>query len=440
MPTKYAKIVTPLAIIAVAAVLAITFVLTRPAPKVVDNTPAPLLIDAIQAVPEDIKVSVRTQGTVVPRTETTLVAEVSGRIVEVADDFNVGGYFRRGDVLLGIDQRDYTAALKRAEAAVASARSQLATERGRAEVAYQDWVKYRSSVKRSEAATDLALRKPQLAEAQAGLDSAMAELAHAKDQLDRTKIRAPYDGLFAAKQVDIGQYVNVGSPLARIFAIDRAELRLALPEHKLNYLELPTLAQPDLNIEPRVQLFAEIGDQLHTWNARLVRTEGVFDDRTRVLFAVAEIKDPYGIHQTRQQELRIGTFVEAQIEGRVINDLIVLPRQLLRAGNRVWVIDPQNRLQNRVVTVLRTDGSDIYVTGGLQEGELVCASTISGAVPGTLVRIANTRPSHKDRAGDEDQPEMSPQQQQDRDIDLAPAGKQMSEDPAQVGQAGDQPA
>lgn len=434
---KYSKIITPLAIIAVAALLAVAFVLSRPEPKIVDNKPAPLLVDAIEAVKEDIQVSVRTQGTVVPRTETTLVAEVSGRIVEVADHFSVGGYFRKGDVLLGIDQRDYVAAVKRAEANLASARSQLASEKGRAEVAYQDWVKYRSTVKRSEAATDLALRKPQLEEAQAGLDSAMAELEHARVQLDRTKIRAPYDGLFAAKRVDIGQYVNAGTPLADIFAIDRAELRMALPEHKLNYLELPTLAQPDLSIEPRVDLFAEVGEELQSWQARLVRTEGVFDDRTRVLFAVAEIIDPYGIHQQRTEELRIGTFVEARIQGRVINDLVVLPRQLLRAGNRVWIIDQQNRLQNRKVSVLRTDGAEIYVTMGLDQGELVCASTITGAVPGTLVRIANTTPSNKDRAVPE--PE-APQQGESGDINLAPASEQNQDDPAQADKHEDQPA
>lgn len=393
MSTKYSSVFIPVAILTVAIAVAVVFVVTRPAPKVVDNTPAPLLVDAIEVVKQDIQVSVRAQGTVIPRTETTLVAEVSGRITAVSDHFKIGGYFNQGDELLRIDQRDYLAAVKRAEAAVATARSNLASERGRAEVAYQDWVKYRSSVKRSESATALALRKPQMEEAQAALDSAEAELAHARNQLDRTVIRAPYDGLFRSKQVDIGQFVNTGSPLADIFAIDRAELRLALPEHKLNYLELPTLAQPDLNIEPEVNLFAEIGEELHNWQARIVRTEGVFDERTRVLFAVAEIDDPYGIHQPRTEELRIGTFVEADISGRVINDLVVLPRRLLRAGNRVWVIDNDNRLQNREVGILRTDGADIYVTSGLQEGELVCASSISGAVPGTQVRVARRTPS-----------------------------------------------
>ena len=424
MQSTYPKFLLPVGIIALSILAAIGIYFTREEPKVIDTTPAPLLIDAIEVVKEDIQVSVRAQGTVMPRTATNLTAEVSGRIVEVSDNFKVGGYFKRGDVLLRIDQRDYLAAVKRAEAAVASARSNLASEKGRADVAYQDWLKYSSSVKRSQAATDLALRKPQMEEAQARLDSAEADLDHARDQLDRTTIRAPYDGLFRSKKVDISQYVNIGTLLAETFAVDVAELRLALPEHKLNYLELPTLADGDLKIEPAVQLFAEVNGQLQQWPAKIVRTEGVFDERSRVLFAVAQIEDPYAIHSDRAQELRIGTFVEANIEGRVINNLVSLPRHLLRAGNRVWVIDQQQQLQNREVSVLRTDGSKVYVTEGLENGELVCASTITGAVPGTQVRIATKIRS--DSAEPQTVPEINAPTEKPG-IDIAPAAQPNSQ-------------
>lgn len=415
---KHSKLLIPAGILVLSIIIALGFYLNRPDPKVVDTTPTALLVDAIEVVKEDIRVSVRAQGIVMPRTAGSLTAEVSGRILEVSDQFEVGGFFAQGDTLLRIDQRDYLAAAKAAEAAVASARSNLASEKGRSDVAYQDWVKYSRSVKRSQAATDLALRKPQMEEAQARLDSAQAELDHARDQLDRTLIRAPYDGLFKSKKVDVGQYVNAGAMLAEIFAVDVAELRLALPEHKLNYLELPSLTDRDLKIEPDVQLFAEVAGELQQWPAKIVRTEGVFDDRSRVLFAVAEIADPYAIHSARKHELRMGTFVEANIEGRLIRNLVSLPRHILRAGNRVWVIDQQQRLLNRQVSVLRTDGSDVYITEGLESGELVCASTITGAVPGTQVSVAGKVPSNQGhKAGTEkmDQPVDK------KGIDIAPA-------------------
>ncbi len=418
MPANYASIVRPVVIVAVAVLIATGLYLNRPAPEQVEIKHRPLLVNAANVVKEDIRVSVRAQGMITPHTETTLIAEVAGRITAVSKEFKAGGFFHKGDTILEIDQRDYLADLKRAEAAVASAKSNLASEQGRAEVAYQDWVKYKSSVKRSEAANDLALRKPQLADAQAKLDSAIADLDSARDQLDRTTIRAPYDGLVHSKQVDIGQYVNVGTALAKTYAIDFAQLRMAIPENKLNYLELPTLADRDLDTQPKVELFATIGGELRQWQGEIVRTEGVFDDRSRVLFAVAEIDDPYGITSDHPEELRFGTFVDANIEGRLITDLIVLPRHLLRAGNYLWVVDNQQRLQNRQVSILRTEGSDIYITKGLDEGELVCLSNISGAVPGTQVRVAEVTPTNKAK---EKQVLPEPEGDETPTLDLAPA-------------------
>jgi len=390
------RIFIPIAILVIASAIAVALVLSRPEPEKIHVEVQPLLVNAALVEKEDIQISVRAQGMITPRTSTSIVSEVSGKVIEVSPQFKAGGYFNEGDLLLRIDDRNYRAEVKRAEAAVASANSNLATEKGIAEVAYQDWIKYRSSVTRSQTAEDLALRKPQLADAQAKLDSASADLDHARDQLERTFILAPYKGIVRSKQVDIGQYLNVGSQLAEIFAVDTAELRMALPDSKLQYLDLPAAsATKSPENFPRVDLYAEIGDQLLQWQGQLVRTEGVFDERTRVLFVVAEVDDPYGLQIQREQPLRIGTFVNARIEGRLIRDLVVLPRHILRAGNKIWVIDEQSRLQNRHVQLLRTEGDYMYVTSGLNEGELVSLSNINGAIPGTVVRTADISPTRK---------------------------------------------
>ncbi|MGK0500523.1 MAG: RND family efflux transporter MFP subunit [Oceanicoccus sp.] len=418
MPSNLGTILRPVIIITIACLIATGLYFNRDQPVKAELKQTTLLVDVAEVVKEDIRISVSAQGTISPSTETLLIAEVTGRIIEVAKAFKVGGFFNQGDVLLRIDQRDYLTDLKRAEAAVASAESEQASEQGIAEVAYKDWIKYRSSVKRTQAAEDLALRKPQLAHAKAKLDSALADLDHAKDQLDRTTIRAPYNGLVRNKQVDIGQYVNAGSELATTFAIDFAELRMALPDNKLNYLELPTLVDRDFNIEPKVEIYAEIGGQLQQWQAKLVRTEGVMDERSRVLFVVAEIADPYGLSQPQAEELRIGTFVKAKIEGRLINDLVRLPRHVLRPGNVVWVIDQQQRLQNRKVSLLRTSDREIYITAGLDQGDLVPLSTIRGGIPGTAVRIASKTATN---AGQTLEPTLEAEPQKQQPTNLAPA-------------------
>ena len=418
------RIILPLAIVSLAIAIATALYLSRPEPEKSTVERQLLLVNAAEVVKQDIQISVRAQGIVSAKKSTALIAEVSGRIIDVSEQFLVGGFFKKGEVLLRIDQRNYQSDLKRAEAAVASANSNLASEQGRADVAHQDWLKYKSSVVRSDSATSLALRKPQMEHAKAQLDSALADLDFARNQLNRTIIRAPYDGLIKARQVNIGQYVNVGALCAEIFAIDVAELRLALPENKLSYLSLPTFndSDKDNHEQSSVELRTDAEGELQRWQAKLVRTEGVFDDRSRVLHVVAEIADPYGVQTPREHILRMGTFVDATIEGRRIENLVALPRHILRAGNQLWVIDQQQRLQNRHVTILRTEGSQIYVSSGLNEGERVCLSTISGAIPGTQVRIASSRPSNLPPVS-EQPPAPENANQQDDKPDIAPTAK-----------------
>lgn len=374
------------AILGLATAGAVTLYLNRPEPAQVEIEATPLMVDVAEVVKQDVPVSVSSQGTVTPRTQTTLIAEVSGRVVKVSPKFKAGGFFEAGEMLLQIDDRDYRAELKRAEAAVASARSNLALEKGRAEVAYRDWLKFSNGVKRKGEADALAQRKPQLAEAQARLDSAEADLTRAQDDLDRTTIRLPYAGMVQQKQVDIGQYVTLGTQLGKTFAIDTAEVRLPIPDDRLNYLNLPSIAGNESHT-PSVTLSAEQGDQVFEWQARLIRTEGVLDERSRVLFAVAEINDPYGLETERDAPLRIGTFVQANIAGKTIPDVVVLPRHILRTGNQVWVVDDSNRLVNRKVKLLRTDGALAYIYQGLEPGERVSLSSAPFAVAGTQVQL-----------------------------------------------------
>lgn len=383
-PIRQQVIVLALILVGASAGAALLY-LNRPEPEQAVVEQKPLLVDVAEVDKQTITVAVRSQGTVSARTRTTLVSEVSGNVVEVSPQFEAGNFFDKGEVLLQIDQRDYRTALKRAEAAVASARSALALEKGRAEVAYRDWLKFSRDVNRTAEAEALAQRKPQLAEAQAQLDSALADLAQARDNLDRTTIRAPYAGMIEEKKVGIGQYVNSGTQLGTLFSVDTAEVRLPIPDNRIGYLNLTDGETP-----ARVTLTADMGDNTHQWEARLVRTEGVFDKSTRVLFAVAEVEDPYGLEKPRDMPLRVGTFVRARIEGRTFDDLVVLPRHVLRTGNRVWVVDSEERLINRQVKLLRTEGELAYVYEGLAEGERVCLSTVPNAVAGTRIRANST--------------------------------------------------
>ena len=323
----------PVIIVTTCTLVAVWMMLQNPEPTEQRSEPPVLLVEVIRARSSSLNVQVKAQGSVTPRTQTTLVSEVSGMITEVSPAFLVGGFFRKGDVLIRIDDRNYRADVKKAEAAVTAEQMNVTRETGLAEYAAAEFERSRSLLP-SQSATDLALRKPQLAEAISNLEFAQADLEKKTGDLERTTIRAPYDGLIREKRVDVGQFVAAGTQLAVTFAVDYAEIRLPLPDRELPYLDLPesfTEGQQTPGIH--VDLTAELGGTFYHWEGNIVRTEGVFDQRSRVLYVVVQVADPYNrLHQRWQTPLRIGTFVEASIEGRLFEEVIVLPRGVLRAG------------------------------------------------------------------------------------------------------------
>lgn len=381
------QIIIAAGLLAGAAAITYLLFLNRPSTEISEPVYIPVTVDVVVAEKETIRIPVQAQGTVSPLQQTLLVAEVQGRIVEVAGNFNVGGFLRQGDVLLRIDPRDYEAQLARAEADLRSAESELLQERGRADVARREWERLPSGSQRSDDARDLYLRKPQLAQAEAQLLAAAADVNTARDDLERTVVRAPYDALVRAKHSELGHYVTPGASLAEVFAVAMAEVRLPIPQTRLAYLDLPEVATDTGGA--LIDLYTDVGGDITHWTARLHRSEGVFDERSRALFAVARIDDPYALDSPGREPLRIGTFVNASIQGRPMPGLVALPRYVLRAGDRVAVVDDNKLVRNRKVTTLRASGDFIYVSSGLENGDLVILTALDSALTGAEVDVVS---------------------------------------------------
>jgi RND family efflux transporter MFP subunit len=386
------RILLPIFIIIGSIGVTVALVSNREQPAQEELTEASILVEVMQPQVEDAYITVSSQGTVEPRTRTNFVSEVSGRVIEVSPAFVAGGFFRNGDVLLKLDDQNYRAAVSRDAASVATANSLLEQERGQVYVAQREWYRMSEQQQDQIRAKDLYLRQPQLEEAEARLVSAEADLEKSKADLAKTMIVAPYDGLVSAKSTDIGQFVSAGSAIADIFAIDYAEVRLPIPENKIQYLNLPSSVNragdhdDSLATSLEVELSSMLGDQEFHWNGRLSRTEGVLDTRTRVLFSVVQVSDPYNLYDNLHQEpLLIGTYVNADIQGQLLEDVIVLPRFAIQANDLVWVADQENRLYVRTVEVVTSNGDEIYIRGGLEAGDRVVLTRMENPLNGTLV-------------------------------------------------------
>lgn len=379
------KFTLPFLFIGVAVLIAGGMIAARPEASFVPPAPPAMLVEVAAVERAPVVYTVRSQGTVQPRTETTLVAEAAGQIIEVSPAFVSGGFFRKGDVLVRIDPRNYAAAVKRARANLARAVTQLETERGLAGYARADWERLRRLDPSRGDGTDLALRKPQMRQAIAEVQSAEADLEKAEGDLDRTVIRAPYDGLVRDKVADVGQYVNTGSQLAVTFAVDVAEIRLPVTQQDLQYLDIARIRNSE---SLKVTLTANLGGQDFVWRGNIARSEGVFDPTSRVLYLVAQIEDPYDLAATGRLPLLMGTFVAAEIQGRDAGDLALVPRHALQRGNTLWLVDDQSRIHPREVEVLRRDDEFVYIGDGVQAGDRYCVTPLNQPLPGMQVRIS----------------------------------------------------
>lgn len=383
---RWIKIAIPILILGLSVVGAIAMFAVRPQPQFNAPEVPSLLVQVAAIESQPITFEVRSQGTVSPRTQTTLVAEASGQIIEVSPSFVSGGFFSKGDVLIRIDPRNYASAVKRASAEVAKAATQLQTETALAGYASEDFERLRRLNPDQGPATELALRKPQLRQAMAELQSAEAGLEKAEGDLDRTVIRAPYDGLVREKLADVGQYVNSGSQLGVTFAVDIAEVRLPVTQHDLQFLDIGKLR---LNSPIEVELTAELGDTNFNWRGEVRRSEGVFDTSNRVLYLVAQIEDPYDLDGDGQAPLLMGTFVSARVVGRYAGELMLVPRHSLQRGSTLWMLDEEQRIYPREVEVVRRDKDFVYIASGVEAGELYCVTPIDQPLPGMKVRLGS---------------------------------------------------
>lgn len=367
------KILLPLLVLAVCVLAARAVIANRPEPSTRPQFKTATTVNATRLQPESYTVTLKTRGEISAAREGSLVAEVAGSITKVSSDFVVGGTFRKGDVLLQVDPRDYQIALLLAEANFAQVNASLAEEQARSEQAAIDWKK----LGRKGTPSALTLRKPQLAAARAALEGARGEVQKAQLDLERTKIMALYDGRIRSKQSDLGQYVNKGSVLAQIYSTDSAEIRLPFTSNQLSYVDLDKAAAN----RSAVTLQAIVSGKTQKWTANLSRTEGI-DPTSRQLYAVATVINP----TTLENPLRVGQFVEAQVTGKTLDNVFVIPRSALREDKQVLVVDDLGTLQSRDVTVEWKDADVAVISTGLEAGEVLNLTSLGSITNGTRVQ------------------------------------------------------
>lgn len=371
------KFLYPVLVLAACAGLAMLLVVTEPPPQVDDYVRPPITVRTVTVSSQAEHLIVRSQGTVQPRTESQLTPEVSGRVNWMSPDLVTGGSFKEGDPLLRIDDADYQSALASNKATLTRAQVELehaADELNRLQRLLQQNLASQSQV-------DEVQRRFRVAEA--NLRSADIAIEQSKRDLGRTEIEAPYAGRVRSEQVDLGQFISRGSPIATIYADDFVEVRLPIASSQLAYLDISVSGALASDPPAPVTLTAKLGNVQFIWSGELVRSEAEIDSRSRMFYGIARVRNE---HSEQHPPLTVGLFVEAEIQGRLIENIIRLPRSAMRDRDQVLVVDADSRLRFRQVSLLRIEHDEVLISTGLKDGELVCVSPLQTVVDGMRVQ------------------------------------------------------
>ena len=369
-------LIIPVFILGIFLFLAATLMATAPVlePSSVEKLSTTVRVVEIQ--PKSVQLKVNSQGSVMPSTESQLIPEVSGKVSWMSPNLVAGGYFDDEEILIRVDDTDYKTKLDRAQANLTRAEA----EQQHNEFEYR---RMQSLVKRnlvSRSQLENSLRAYRVAEA--SLQDATANFNQAEQDLARTQIRAPFAGLVRSENVDIGQFVSRGSPIATIYAGNQAEVRLPIADRQLAFLNIPVSIRGEIpqEFQPEVTLTAQYAGQTLEWKGNIVRSEAEIDVSSRMVQLVARVESA-----SNPVPLSIGLFVSAEIQGLAAKNVVVLPREALRNDNQVLVVDDENRLRFRKIETLRLYQDDLLVQAGLEAGERVCISPLQTAIEGMVV-------------------------------------------------------
>lgn len=368
--------IIPLAIIVVFSFGALTLMATAPELVPTSTKPVPITVRIREVKPEVVQLVVHSQGSVMPSTESQLIPEVSGRITWMSPKLVAGGFFNEGEILARVDETDYRNIKDRAQATLARAEA----EQQHARFEYKRLVSLAERKLTSRSMLENSLRARRVADAT--LQDARVNYEQAQQNLQRTEITAPFTGLVRTKHVDIGQFISRGSVIATLYASDLVEVRLPIADRQLAFLNLPPTLRGELpeELQPNVTLRTEYAGQQLVWHGKIVRTEAEIDISSRMVHLVARVPNT-----SSATPLTVGLFVEAEIEGRLAENIVVLPRSALRNNSQVLIVDAEDKLRFRPIEQLRLYQDNVLVKGGLNAGDRVCLSPLQTAIDGMVV-------------------------------------------------------
>jgi len=343
------------------------------------------LVEVVEAVKNNADTVIYAMGTVVPAKRVTVSPEVSGKIVSMDGRVVPGGIVKLGEELVTIDPRDYTYAVKQRESEVSKAKLEVKVEYGNQNIAKQEYELLGELI--AEEDMELVLRGPYLESAEASYEAAKAALEKAKIDLERCVVKAPFNALIQEKTVDVGTMVSQSTKLLSLAGTDEYWVEVLVPVSQLKWVNIPRYGNGG---GARVKIYDEAAWGEGNWrDGEVIKLMGELESEGRMAKLLVSVRDPLSLDEAERDKpvLLLGSYVRCELAGSEVESAVVIDRDLLRDGDRVWVMDGNDSLEVRDVDVVFKDKINAYITGGLEEGERIVMTDISSPVAGMGLRL-----------------------------------------------------
>ena len=385
-PGRIKQFIFFLCVIALGIVVTVILIKYQKSPQKEEQEPLAPLVMVERFRPKDIQMVISAYGTVSPKVEVDVVPEVSGKVVSINPELQTGGLIPAGEQILQIDERDYKFAVQQAQALVADAQVRYDIEVAEADVARREWQALHPG---TEPNSPLVLRESQVRHAKAALESAQAQLATAQLKLERTSLSLPFDALIISEKVDLGQYLMTGQPVAVAYGIDSVEIKVPLEDDELAWFDVfrssnALNGSETVSMKTPAVVKADFAGAEHTWEGYVTRTTGQVDKMSRMISVVVEVPKPFDFAEDRPPLLP-GIFAEVQIQGKMLESALAVPRVAIHESNKVWMVQDE-RLYIKTLDIVRADKDFAYARADINQNATIVTSSLDTVVEGMKVR------------------------------------------------------
>ena len=372
----------------------------------------PRLIPTVSTVPARVTegaIKVRGGGTVRPSAEVTIAPQVGGRVIWTSPALVSGGRFLENEPLLRVDPADYENAVEAAEADVAQREVALLEAEENARLALDEWRRLAERENLDPTPPNaLVTRQPQLDAAAAALRSARARLEDERLALERTWIRAPFNGIVREETVDLGQFVAAGQTVGRLYSTDAVEIVVPLSDNEAALIErLWSARAGDAATRIPVDIVSEYGGTEYAWSGYVDRAEAALDEQTRTVDVVVTVPEPFTPPEDDpgRPPLLIGSYATVDIEGTSFEEYAVVPAAAVRDGDVLWTVAGDTLLVMTPVEPVQEVDDEAVVLGPIPDGTPVIVSMLLFVTDGMTVRpvqlLESAEPWQRGANGDE---------------------------------------